>query len=63
MAPEPLAPATPEVAALMKRRRQAVPAATHHFVPVFIERAAGSRVRDRDGREYIDFCGGIGALA
>src|SRR4051794_26738129 len=30
--------------------------------PVFVERAHGARIVDVDGREYIDFVGGIGTL-
>ncbi|MEV4628236.1 aspartate aminotransferase family protein [Micromonospora sp. NPDC049523] len=30
--------------------------------PVFVERAHGARLWDVDGREYIDFAGGIGSL-
>ena len=30
--------------------------------PVFVERAHGARLVDVDGREYIDFVGGIGTL-
>jgi 4-aminobutyrate aminotransferase/(S)-3-amino-2-methylpropionate transaminase len=34
-------------------------ASTH---PIFISRAEGSRVWDVDGKEYLDFCAGIGVL-
>jgi 4-aminobutyrate aminotransferase len=30
--------------------------------PIFVERAHGARITDVDGREYIDFVGGIGTL-
>src|SRR2546421_194427 len=30
--------------------------------PLFVERAHGARLTDVDGREYIDFVGGIGTL-
>ena len=30
--------------------------------PIFIDRAEGARVWDRDGRRYLDFVGGIGVL-
>src|SRR5215210_5302169 len=30
--------------------------------PIFVERAHGARLTDVDGREYIDFVGGIGTL-
>src|SRR5712691_9185011 len=47
----------------LARRRQAAVArgvATAH--PIFAEQAAGVRLRDVDGREYLDFTGGIGVL-
>jgi 4-aminobutyrate aminotransferase/(S)-3-amino-2-methylpropionate transaminase len=31
--------------------------------PVFVDSAEGARLRDVDGREYIDFAGGLGVLA
>src|SRR5262249_29930983 len=54
---------TPMNAEPLLRRRQAAVArgvATAH--PVFAERAQGARLRDVDGREYLDFAGGIGVL-
>ena len=30
--------------------------------PIFVERAHGARLTDVEGREYIDFVGGIGVL-
>src|SRR5215210_2873215 len=30
--------------------------------PIFVERAHGARITDVDGREYVDFVGGIGTL-
>ena len=47
---------------LLHRRRQAVPRGLSNTAPVFAARAEGSRVWDVDGREYLDFAGGIGVL-
>src|SRR4051794_41197231 len=30
--------------------------------PIFVERAHGARIVDVDGREYVDFVGGIGTV-
>jgi len=47
---------------LLERRNRAVPRGPFHVAPVFATRAEGSRLIDADGKEYIDFCGGIGVL-
>ena len=47
---------------LLARRAAAVPRGPFNVAPVFVERAAGCRVWDVEGREYLDFCGGIGVL-
>lgn len=47
---------------LLKRREKAVPRGPFHVSPLFVERGTGARVHDVDGREYIDFAGGIGVL-
>ena len=47
---------------LMKRREAAVPRGAFNVAPVFTERALGAKLWDVDGKEYIDFCGGIGVL-
>jgi 4-aminobutyrate aminotransferase/(S)-3-amino-2-methylpropionate transaminase len=47
-------------AELLQRRANAVPRGPFHVAPIFAARASGARIWDVDGREYIDFCGGIG---
>ena len=47
---------------LLARRREAVPRAVYNSAPVFIAAAAGSLLTDVDGRELIDFAGGLGVL-
>ncbi|MGZ3505804.1 MAG: 4-aminobutyrate--2-oxoglutarate transaminase [Vulcanimicrobiaceae bacterium] len=47
---------------LVDRRNRVVPRGVGNVHPVFVERASGVRVWDVDGREYIDFVGGIGVL-
>lgn len=54
--------ATATNAELMKRREAAVPRGPFNVAPIFAERAQGARVWDVEGREYIDFAGGIGVL-
>lgn len=48
---------------LQRRREAAVPRGVHTTAPVFVDSAEGARLRDVDGREYIDFAGGLGVLA
>jgi 4-aminobutyrate aminotransferase / (S)-3-amino-2-methylpropionate transaminase / 5-aminovalerate transaminase len=48
-------------AALIAEREQWISASVATS-PVFVERAHGARLVDVDGREYIDFVGGIGTL-
>ena len=48
---------------LLQRRSTAVPRGVHSSAPIFVEWAEGARLRDIDGREYIDFAGGLGVLA
>ena len=47
---------------LMARRKQAVPQGPFNTTPFFAAKARGARVTDVEGREYIDFAGGIGVL-
>lgn len=54
--------ATATNAELMKRRAEAVPRGPFNVAPIFCERAQGARLWDVEGREYIDFCGGIGVV-
>ncbi len=44
----------------MERRREAVARAPYNVTEIFIKEAKGAMIRDIDGREYIDFAGGIG---
>ncbi|EHR5335363.1 4-aminobutyrate--2-oxoglutarate transaminase [Salmonella enterica] len=48
--------------ALMQRRHNAVPRGVGQIHPIFAERAENCRVWDVEGREYLDFAGGIAAL-
>ena len=47
---------------LLTRRAAAVPRGPFNVAPLFAERAEGCRIRGVDGRDYLDFCGGIGVL-
>jgi len=47
---------------LLERREKAVPRGPFHVAPIFAERAQGALLWDVEGREFIDFCGGIGVL-
>jgi 4-aminobutyrate aminotransferase/(S)-3-amino-2-methylpropionate transaminase len=47
-------------AELLARRQRAVPRGPFNVHPIFAARAEGARLWDVAGREYLDFCGGIG---
>lgn len=47
---------------LAERRKQAITTAVANVSLKFIESAEGAILRDVEGREYIDFAGGIGAM-
>jgi len=47
---------------LLERRTAAVPRGAFNIAPLFVESASGSKIRDVEGREYLDFCGGIGVM-
>ena len=49
-------------AALMARRRAALPVGLGQTYEVFAERALGAEIWDVEGRRYIDFAGGIAVL-
>ncbi|MDK2970372.1 MAG: 4-aminobutyrate aminotransferase / (S)-3-amino-2-methylpropionate transaminase / 5-aminovalerate [Candidatus Sumerlaeota bacterium] len=49
-------------AELLKRRLDAIPRGPFNVAPIFVERAEGARLWDVEGKEYIDFCGGIGVM-
>lgn len=60
---EPNLPAASRTnAALMARRRAALPAGLGQTYEVFAERAEGAEIWDVEGRRYIDFAGGIAVL-
>ncbi len=48
--------------ALLRRRAAAVPRGVSNVASIFVETAEGARLRDVDGREYLDFAGGLGVL-
>jgi ABC-type lipoprotein export system ATPase subunit len=45
---------------LLKRRAANVPKGVFNITPLFVKRAHGAVLVDVDGKEYIDFAGGIG---
>lgn len=49
-------------ASLMKRREAAVPRGVGQIHPIFAESAHNATVTDVEGREFIDFAGGIAVL-
>src|SRR5918995_2954346 len=53
----------PRSTALLARRASAVPTGLGRATDVVVERADGALVHDVDGNTFIDFVGGIGALA
>jgi len=55
-------PQPPHTAELLKRRTKAIPRGVASAEPLFIARAEGARLWDVDGREFIDFAGGIGTM-
>src|SRR6478735_9264153 len=53
----------PKSKALLSRRAAAVPTGLGKATEIVVERAEGALVHDVDGNTFIDFVGGIGALA
>ena len=53
----------PKSRAMLARRVSAVPTGLGRATDVVVERADGALVHDVDGNTFIDFVGGIGALA
>ena len=47
---------------LFERRKKAVPRGVFNTAPIFASKASGATVTDVEGREYIDFVGGIGVM-
>jgi len=48
--------------ALLQQRSKHVPQGPFHVTPAFIKKARGAVMTDVEGKEYIDFAGGIGVL-
>jgi len=46
---------------LLKERNKHVPQGPFNTHPIFVEKAEGALITDVEGKEYIDFAGGIGA--
>lgn len=49
-------------AALMALRDRYVPRGVFNVVPAFVDHASGAEIYDIEGRRFIDFAGGLGAL-
>jgi 4-aminobutyrate aminotransferase/(S)-3-amino-2-methylpropionate transaminase len=47
---------------LLQRRNAAIPRGPFNIAPIFARHAEGAKLIDADGKEYIDFCGGIGCV-
>jgi len=47
---------------LLTRRQEAIPRGPYNVAPIFTRRAQGAKLWDVEGKEYIDFCGGIGVV-
>jgi len=47
---------------LVKMRQDHVPRGVSQALPAMVAEAKGAMVRDVEGREFIDFSGGIGVL-
>lgn len=45
---------------LLKERNQHIPQGPFNVHPIFVEKAKGAIITDVEGKEYIDFAGGIG---
>jgi 4-aminobutyrate aminotransferase/(S)-3-amino-2-methylpropionate transaminase len=48
--------------ALLERRHKIVPRGVSQIHPLVVERAEGGKIWDADGKEYLDWYGGIGVL-
>src|SRR3989304_4824094 len=46
----------------IKERDEYIPKSVKMGTPIFAESAKGHKIRDVDGKEYVDFTGGIGVL-
>ena len=54
--------ATKKSEVLKELRAKAVPQGPYNTTPYFVEKANGASIWDIEGREYIDFIGGIGVM-
>ena len=45
---------------LMAMREEYVPRGPFNITPIFVKEAKGAIIKDVEGKEYIDFAGGIG---
>ena len=52
----------PKAAAVLQRRRKAVPDAVGTVYPVVIQRGEGAMLEDVDGNYFLDWVGGVGVL-
>jgi len=48
---------------LMKEREEYIPRGVKAITPIFIQKAAGHKFTDVEGKEYLDLTGGIGVLS
>lgn len=58
----PEKPVTTKTQALLDARAQHIPRGVSALTPLFATRAEGAKLWDVEGREFIDFAGGIGVL-
>ena len=52
----------PKAAAVLARRRQAIPDAIGTIYPTVIQRGEGAMFEDVDGNYFLDWVGGVGVL-
>lgn len=52
----------PKSAAILERRKAAIPDAIGCMYPVVIKDGAGAMIEDPDGNRFVDFIGGVGVL-
>ena len=52
----------PNSAALLARRKAAVPQGPFNIAPIFVDHGDGATVTDVDGNTFLDFSGGLGSL-
>ena len=52
----------PKAAAMLERRKAAMPAAIRPLYPIVIERGEGAMIEDPDGNVFLDWVGGVGVM-